>query len=188
MAHVFYEKTELHAPKEQLIERLIKEIEQAGLCAERSEIIRICKETCNVYSGWKRYSGDEYVTHPLNTAIILAQMNVDIPVIYAGMFWDAVKKKIVSPEDLEDRLQKEVIDILRQINENDADGLELWDEILLIKLADRLHNMRTIEYLDEEKQKFRAKETLEMIMMLPKRNMDEKVRNELMDLTLKYLK
>ena len=92
MSHVFYAKTDIHATKEQLLEALKKEIASAGIQADCSELDQIYAEACNVYGGLKRYSGDEYVTHPLNVAILLAQMNADVHAIYAGIFWDSLKK------------------------------------------------------------------------------------------------
>ena len=187
MSHVFYTKTEIHATKEQLFELLRKEIKNVGIRADWIELEQIYADARRVYSGLKRYSGDEYVTHPLNVAIILAQMNVDIDTIYAGLFWDSVEKGIVNIDQLRDKLPEKTVAILERTVESDLNDARVEDEVLLVKLAGRLHNMRTLDFLNEEKRIQRAKETLEIILPLVKRINNPKLMDELNDLSMKYL-
>lgn len=184
MSHVFYAKTDIHATKEQLLEALKKEITSAGIQADFDELDKIYAEACEVYGGMKRYSGDEYVTHPLNVAILLAQMNADVHTIYAGIFWDSLKKSDAGLEEMKTKLPAETIEILEKLA---AGSAEEDDEAVLVKLADRLHNMRTLDFLDEAQRAFRAKETLDMIMPLAKRIENAKLMDELNDLSMKYL-
>lgn len=184
MSHVFYAKTDIHATKEQLLEVLKKEIASAGIAVNADELDQIYAEACEVYGGLKRHSGDEYVTHPLNVAILLAQMNADVHAIYAGVFWDALKKSYIGLDSLKGKLPVKTIAILEKLVDGSVDE---DDEAVLVKLADRLHNMRTLEFLDEEQRAFRAKETLDMIMPLAKRIDNAKLMDELNDLSMKYL-
>ena len=184
MSHVFYAKTDIHATKEQLLEVLKKEIASAGIAVNADELDQIYAEACEVYGGLKRHSGDEYVTHPLNVAILLAQMNADVHAIYAGVFWDALKKSYIGLDSLKGKLPVKTIAILEKLVDGSVDE---DDEAVLVKLADHLHNMRTLEFLDEEQRAFRAKETLDMIMPLAKRIDNAKLMDELNDLSMKYL-
>ena len=187
MSHVFYTKTDVHATKEQLFELLRTEIKNAGIRVDQVELEQIYADARNVYSGIARYSGDEYVTHPLNVAIILAQMNADADTIYAGLFWDAVQKTLVNIDELRDKLPEMTVSILEKAGESNLDDENVDDEVILVKLAGRLHNMRTLDYLSEEKRVYRAKETLEMILPLVKRVNHPKLMDELNDLSMKYL-
>lgn len=187
MSHVFYTKMDIHATKEELYEWLKKEITNVGIRVDWIELDQIYVEARRVYSGLTRYSGDEYVTHPLNVAIILAQMNADIDTIYAGLFWDAVVKAVVSMDELRNLLPEKTVEILEKAVEIDLDDASVEDEVLLVKLAGRLHNMRTLDYLSEEKRIYRAKENLEMILPLVKRIDNPKLMDELNDLSMKYL-
>lgn len=91
MEHIFLDKTDEHASKEQLIQILKETIAHNGIEIE-DNIDDMIKYAVNAYKGIKRYSGDEYVTHTLNVAIILAQLETDINTIVAGLFCDVTKK------------------------------------------------------------------------------------------------
>lgn len=140
------------------------------------------------YKGIKRYSGDEYVTHTLNVAIILAQLETDINTIVAGLFCDVTKK---SPHVLSELLCELPIQVQLIIKEvSDADLYEidkLSDSGLLVKIAERLHNMRTIEFMDESKQCVKAKETVDIFMPIARRLGNNKIISELNDLSVKYI-
>lgn len=187
MSHVFYPKMEVHASKEDLVRVLREEIKNGGIRADWNELNQIYTVACNIYSGLKRYSGDEYVTHSLNIAIILAQMNADIDTIYGGLLWDAIVKSVVEIDNLRDKVPEKTVEILEEAIESNSENMNVEDEVLLIKLADRLHNMRTLDFLDKEKRVYRAKETLEFILPLVKKINNSKIINELNDLSMKYL-
>lgn len=152
------------------------ELERVYLCADRA------------YLGVKRYSGEEYVTHPMNVAILLADMGAELDTIYAGMFCDVVKKGAVSLEQLKEQLPEEVVKVIIELEAFDFKRPEENSEqIVLIKLAERLHNMRTLEFVKKEEWKKRAKETIRLFLPMAKRIENKRLVDELCDLSVKYL-
>ena len=189
MSHVFLKKTESHATKEQLLQCLKEQMAAVNMEVDEEELQAVYSQACSVYEGKRRYSGDEYVTHPLNVAVILAEMLADKDTIYAGMFCDALQKTTVTMEQLKKKLPANTAAIIEKVsmagNHLGAAGLE--EEVILVKLAERLHNMRTVEFMDEQKRKEKAKETLEQILPIAKRMGNAKLVDELNDVSLKYL-
>lgn len=98
---------------------------------------------CKAYNGKRRYSGEEYVTHPINVAILLAELGAGRDTVLAGLFCDVKEKG--NDTNLANELPNGVLKIVRQIEHKNT------EEAILIKLAERLHNMRTIDYIDESK-------------------------------------
>ena len=114
------------------------ELERVYLCADRA------------YAGVKRYSGEEYVTHPVNVSILLTDMGAELNTIYAGMFCDAAKKGVMSLEQLKEQLPEEIVKVIIELEAFDFKRAEENSEqIVLIKLAERLHNMRTMEFMEK---------------------------------------
>ena len=189
MSHIFLKNTDIHSTKEQLLERLKEEMISTNVDIDEEELQYVYLLACHVYEGEKRYSGDEYITHPLNVAIILAEMSADKDTIYAGMFCDAVQKTSVTIEQLKKELPSNTAEIVERlaVSTYDLDSISLGDEVLLVKLAERLHNMRTVEFMAEERRRIKAKETLTQIMPIAKKIGQPKLINELYDLSLKYL-
>ena len=116
-------------------------------------------------------------------------MSADKDTIYAGMFCDAVQKTSVTIEQLKKELPANTAAIVERlaVSTYDLDSISLGDEVLLVKLAERLHNMRTVEFMAEERRRIKAKETLTQIMPIAKKIGQPKLINELYDLSLKYL-
>lgn len=174
--------------KELLVRSLKEELTLRNILFNSYELDRIYAEALSVYSDLKRYSGEEYITHVLYVAIILAKMNATIEVIYAGLFCDIRKVENISIERLKNVLPVEVRKIveflLKENNEYDITSKE--EAVILIKLAGRLHNMKTIEFLDLEKRTQKVKETLRMILPFIKRLGRTEAVIELYNLTLKY--
>lgn len=187
MSHLFLKRTEEHATKEQLLEILKSEIIENGIDFDMADLQKVYEYACLVYSGIKRYSGDEYITHLLNIAIILVEMNAGSNVVCAGMFCDALTKTSITIEELKNNLPADVILIVEKLKEFEAKAEFFDDEVVVIKLAERLHNMRTTEYMDKEKVKVKAKETMDIFMPLARRLKNEKIISELNDLALQYL-
>lgn len=189
MSHVFLKKTESHSTKEQLLQCLKDEMSSVNMNVDVEELERVYSQACKVYEGIKRYSGDEYVTHPLNVAIILAEMNADKDTIYAGMFCDALHKTTVTIQQLNEKLSPNVVAIIEKVSiaGNNLGNAGLDEDVILVKLAERLHNMRTIEFMDESKRQQKAKETLDQILPIAKRMGNSKLIDELNDVSLKYL-
>ena len=156
--------------------------------------------------GQKRISGDDYILHPLNVAFILTEVSADAPCMAAALLHDTIEDSDATKEEIEKLFGKEVallVDGVTKINRinftSDSEasaayqrkilvGLSEDVRVIIIKLADRLHNMRTINVLSEEKQKRKAKETLEILTPVAHRLGIYKIKSELEDLSLRYLK
>ena len=155
----------------------------------------------------KRKSGEPYIIHPLCVAIILADLELDKETIAAGLLHDVVEDTIMTLDELRKEFGEEVallVDGVTKLGQlsYSADKLEMQAEnlrkmflamakdirVILIKLADRLHNMRTLQYMKPEKQKEKARETLDIYSPIAQRLGISKVKVELDDLSLKYLR
>ncbi len=160
----------------------------------------------NCHKGQFRKSGEEYISHPLHVAIILTEIYADTETIMAALLHDVIEDCDVEKEEIEEKFGKEVANLvygvskLGRINfstENEylidyykkiIVGMSEDVRVIIIKLADRLHNMRTLWALPEEKQKKIAKETLEILAPLAHHLGIHKIKSELEDLSLRYLK
>lgn len=174
--HFFLQSIEVGTKKEELLE-ILKEK------TENNAYLEIAyHHACEAYSGKVRYSGEEYVTHPLNVAILLAELEADENTVLAGLFCDLHRKGNMSIQRLSDVLPEECVNIIRLLQNQ-----EIKDEsVLLIRMAERLHNMRTIEFLRKEARTEKAKETLQYFLPLAKNIASKKLMNELNEIALKY--
>jgi guanosine-3',5'-bis(diphosphate) 3'-pyrophosphohydrolase len=170
------------------------------------DIIRKAWDFClEHHKGQLRASGEPYVLHPLEVALVLAEMKLDSTAIAAGLLHDAVEDTPVTTEDITVRFGEQVahivegvtkIDKIQFANREDRQAENVRKMLLamvsdvrvvLIKLADRLHNMRTLEHLSPEKQQSIARETLDIYAPLAHRLGMGKVRGELEDLAFRYV-
>ena len=160
----------------------------------------------NKHVGKKRKDGTLFITHPLSVAKILCDLNVDDTTIVAALVHETISESDSTKEELEKLFGKEVsviVDSLTKINKlklNDNSeqeslylrkvlvGLSLDPRVLIIKLADRLHNMRTLSSLPIEKQKQKATETMNVLIPIAHRLGINSIKSELEDLSLKYSK
>ncbi len=156
--------------------------------------------------GQKRLTGEDYITHPLNVALILAEIDADAATICAALLHDTIEDCDVTEEELRDKFGAEIASLVNGVTkinklkftcDNEAVianhrkilvGLCEDVRILILKLADRLHNMRTLWILSERKQKENAKETLDILTPIAHRLGMNKIKSELEDLSLRYLK
>ena len=155
----------------------------------------------------KRKSGEPYIIHPLCVAIILADLELDKETIVAGLLHDAVEDTWMTCEEITKEFGPEVallVDGVTKIGQlsYSTDKVEMQAEslrkmflamakdirVILIKLADRLHNMRTLQYMTPAKQKEKARETMDIYAPIAQRLGISKIKVELDDLSLKYLK
>ena len=156
--------------------------------------------------GEKRLSGEDYIVHPLNIAYILAEINADSKTICAGLLHDVLEKGTITKEELEKRFGAEVASLVdgvtvinklsfngetKSIQENNRKilvGLSEDVRVIIIKFADRLHNMRTLWAIPEESRKEKAKETLDILVPIASRLGMNSFKSELEDLSLRYYK
>ena len=158
-----------------------------------------------VHSGQSRASGEPYLVHPLEVACVLAEMKMDPVAIAAGLLHDSVEDTSVTIVDIRKEFGEQVAHIVEGVTkisqidfssreEQQAENLRkmmlaMVDDIrvVLIKLADRLHNMRTLEHLPPERQQKIAKETLDIFAPIAHRLGMGKIRGELEDLGFQYM-
>jgi GTP pyrophosphokinase len=174
--------------------------------SDDTEIIRRAWEYClEHHNGQLRASGEPYVLHPLEVAQVLAEMKLDSTAIAAGLLHDAVEDTPVTTEDIANLFGEQVahivegvtkIDKIQFANREDRQAENVRKMLLamvsdvrvvIIKLADRLHNMRTLEHLKPERQQAIARETLDIYAPLAHRLGMGKVRGELEDLAFRYV-
>jgi GTP pyrophosphokinase len=170
------------------------------------EIVRKAYEFSQKYhSGQSRASGEPYLVHPVEVACVLAEMKMDPISIAAGLLHDSVEDTSVTIVEIRKEFGEQVAHIVEGVTkiskidfatreEQQAENLRkmmlaMVDDIrvVLIKLADRLHNMRTLEHLDPERQQKIARETLDIYAPIAHRLGMGKIRGELEDLGFRYL-
>src|SRR5579872_4991041 len=157
------------------------------------------------HKGQSRASGEPFLSHPLNVALVLAEMKLDASAIAAGLLHDSIEDTALTSEDIEREFGPQVAHIVEGVTkiskidfaskeERQAENvrkmiLAMVDDIrvVLIKLADRLHNMRTLGALPQERQQQIAKETMEIYAPIAHRLGMGKIRGELEDLAFRYL-
>lgn len=178
MNQIFLKATEVGTGKEKLFELLKDTVAQNAIEIDDNILNDVYLVACKAYEGKRRYSGEEYVTHPLNVAILLAELGAERDTVLAGLFCDVKMKG--SNINLEKELPANVWNIVKMLEEKKT------DEAIVIKLAERLHNMRTIEFIDDSKKAKKVKETIEIYLPLARRINNQKLIDELNDLTMKY--
>ncbi len=174
---------------------------------ENLDKIRKAYEFADVsHKGQFRKSGEPYIIHPLNTAIILTTVYADTDTLIAGLLHDTIEDCDVDKDELEEMFGPTVANLVNGVsklgrinfsteNEYLIDyykkiivGMSEDVRVIIVKLADRLHNMRTLYALPPEKQKKIAKETLEILAPIAHHLGIHKIKSELEDLSLRYLK
>ena len=192
---------------EVLYKELINSVLKYHPSTDISMIEKAYKVASEAHEGQKRKSGEPYIIHPLCVAIILADLELDKETIVAGLLHDAVEDTWMTYEDVEKEFGSEVallVDGVTKLGQlsYSADKVEVQAEnlrkmflamakdirVILIKLADRLHNMRTLQYMRPEKQQEKARETMDIYAPIAMRLGISKIKVELDDLSLKYLK
>ncbi|KIR03001.1 GTP pyrophosphokinase, (p)ppGpp synthetase I [Lachnospiraceae bacterium TWA4] len=133
------------------------------------------------YKGMKRYSGEEYIMHPLNVARILVYAEASPWVVEAGLFCDAYRK--VDGFDSKNLPKK----VRKIVNELPNDWNQLSEDALLVKIAERLHNMRTIEFMSKERQIEKTRETINLFLPVARKIGHPRMIEELNRLSIESL-
>lgn len=176
-------------------------------CAGGEDIVRKAYEYAeSLHSGQFRQSGEPYIIHPLNVAYILAEMHADVDTVCAGLLHDTLEDTDVKKEDIAHYFNQNVANLVDGVtkiskmnfstkqDQNYANtrkiitGITEDVRIIIIKLADRLHNMRTLQYKVLFKQKENSLETMEIFVPLAYYIGAYRIKSELEDLSLRYLK
>ena len=190
-------------------EELQKVIDEV-LSYDKKADIKLIEKAYNLaksaHAGQKRASGQDYFKHPLDVTNILLEFKPDVPTICAALMHDVVEETPYSIEDLRKEFGEEITSLVEgetkttkvEFDSPEAYTAENWRKILLattkdvrvilIKLADRLNNMRTLKYLREDKQKRISKETMEIYAPIAHKLGLYSIKGELEDLSLRYLK
>ncbi len=175
--------------------------------SEEVEVIKKAYEYAKkLHDGQYRQSGEPYINHPLNVAYILADMHADRDTICAGLLHDVLEDTEITKEDIAHDFNQNVANLvdgvtkLSKMNFSSKQEQNLANtrkiitgitedvRIIIIKLADRLHNMRTLQFKSEFKQKENALETMEIFVPLAYYIGAYRIKSELEDLSLRYLK
>ena len=175
--------------------------------SEEVEVIKKAYEYAKkLHDGQYRQSGEPYINHPLNVAYILADMHADRDTICAGLLHDVLEDTEITKEDIAHDFNQNVANLvdgvtkLSKMNFSSKQDQNLANtrkiitgitedvRIIIIKLADRLHNMRTLQFKSEFKQKENALETMEIFVPLAYYIGAYRIKSELEDLSLRYLK
>ncbi len=205
-------KSQEFVDPEELYQELIKRVHKYHPSDDISMIAKAYNIAKEAHKDQFRKSGEPYIIHPLNVAIILADLELDKETIVAGLLHDVVEDTIMTEEDLKQEFGEDVallVDGVTKLEKLPLSGngeksdakLEMQAEnlrkmflamakdirVIMIKLADRLHNMRTLKYKTPESQQRIAKETLEIYCPIAQRLGISRIKIELDDLSLKYL-
>jgi len=188
------------------LQEIIQEVQLYDPKADVKLIEKAYQTSSRVHAGQTRASGEDYLVHPVEVAAILAHMKLDPPSIVAGLLHDTVEDTLLQMEEIRETFGPEIsllVDGVTKLSkikfssteEKQAENfrkmmlaMAVDIRVILIKLADRLHNMRTLTFLSVERQVKIAKETLEIYAPLANRLGIQWMKIELEDLCLKYLK
>lgn len=172
--------------------------------ADLSDVVRAYRVAYEMHDGQLRKSGEPFITHPLGVAMILADMGMDPVSVAAAMLHDAVEDTEASLQDLRDGFGDEIAEIVDGLTKLSKIGFVSLEHaraenyrkmmvamardvrVIIVKLADRLHNMRTLDSLSAAKQELKATETLEIYVPLAARLGMQQLKVELEDLGFKY--
>ena len=188
-----------------MIEDLIKIIEKYMTKDEIAFVMKAYEYASEMHKDQKRKSGEPYIIHPVNVAIILADLDMDVETIIAALLHDVVEDTPATYDDVKNLFTEDIANIvdgvtkLNKLNYKSSEAFQAENlrkmilamnndiRVIIVKLADRLHNLRTLEYMNEEKRKQKAKETIEIYAPLAGRLGIFKIKWELEDLSLRYL-
>ncbi len=187
-----------------LYKELIEKIRSYHPSADITLVEKAYQIADNAHKDQLRKSGEPYIIHPLCVANILAELELDKESIIAGILHDVVEDTVLTTEQITEMFSEEIallVDGVTKLTQLNMDKVEQQAEnlrkmflamakdirVILIKLADRLHNMRTLKFVPPHKQKEKARETMDIYAPIAQRLGISKIKIELDDLSLKYL-
>ena len=188
-----------------MLNKLLEKIEKYNPSDSTAIIEKAYNYANSAHEGQMRNSGDDYISHPLEVANILADLNMDNVTIAAAILHDVIEDTKSSYEDIKNNFGEEVamlvdgVTKLGKLEYTTKEDLQAENlrkmfmamakdiRVIIIKLADRLHNMRTLKYMSEKKQKEKASETMEIYAPIAHRLGISKIKWEMEDLALRYL-
>ena len=192
-------------PSADLLEQLVGKVRVYNSQADEATIRRAYDYSARMHGEQKRMSGEPYVTHPLNVALIIADFKLDLPSIITGLLHDVVEDTHASLAEVQSQFGSEVAGLVDGVTkvskitflshaEKQAENFRKMIiamahdiRVVLIKLADRLHNMRTLNHLPHERQEAIARETLEIYAPIAHRLGIYWLKSELEDAAFRYL-
>lgn len=187
------------------IDQLINAIKAYHPSTDEALIRRAYHLAESAHEGQKRNSGEPYIIHPLHVAMILAELQMDDQTICAGLLHDVLEDTPITEEDMVQEFGSEITNLvdgvtkLKQLQSKSKVDNQVENyrkmvmamandiRVIIVKLADRLHNLRTLDYKDRAKQIEKAKETIEIYVPIAHRLGISTIKSELEDLCLKYL-
>jgi GTP pyrophosphokinase len=189
----------------ELFKSLIEQVNSYHPSRDNSRIEKAYQMAMKAHQGQMRRSGEPYIIHPLWVGIILADLEMDKETILAGLLHDAVEDTSMTLEEVSINFGDDVAQLVDGVTKltqlaYSQDKIEVQAEnlrkmflamakdirVIIIKLADRLHNMQTLDYMTPEKQKEKARETMDIYAPIAQRLGISKIKIELDDLSLKY--
>ncbi len=188
-----------------IVDKLITKIKSYNAGADTNAVTLAFEYANNAHDGQFRISGEPYIHHPLHVALILAELEMDIQSIIASLLHDVVEDTKVTLEEITELFGADIAALVDGVTKLGKISYTTKEEqqvenlrkmflamakdirVILIKLADRLHNMRTLKSMTPEKQREKARETMEVYAPLAHRLGIATVKGELEDLALKYL-
>lgn len=195
-ANVFIESSVDFIEQELLYKQLVYNIKERFSTNDLYIIDKAYRLACKAHEGQHRKSKEPYITHPLNVSLILSELDVDKETIIVGLLHDVIEKgTAITLDTVELELSKEIKARLEEVtnfnisnlNKIIDDNSTIDGRVYIIKLADRLHNMRTIKYMNPEVYKEKAKETIEIFSPIANKLNILKLKIELDDLSIKYI-
>ncbi|MFT9494604.1 RelA/SpoT family protein [Anaerosolibacter sp.] len=188
-----------------MLENLLAQVQQYNPNSDLSLIIKAYNFSENAHEGQIRKSGEKYFVHPVQVAKILAELEMDDSTIVAGLLHDVIEDTKYGYEQVKKEFGEEIAQLVEGVTKLESLTYETKEErhaesirkmflamakdirVIIIKLADRLHNMRTLKFMNENKKKEKALETLEIYAPIAHRLGISKIKWELEDLALLYM-